>query len=118
MAIDYSFAMTQAASTHPEAPVPAFVADAGKLPFRDAAADCAVAFMCLHDIDNVVAAIAEMSRILQPGGKLVFAIVHPLNSAGDFERGDASAAPPYVIQDAYTEARGTTPMSAAGTASR
>lgn len=105
MALDYSFTMAQAASTHPDAPVPSIVAYASKLPMQDAAADCAVAFMCLHDIDDVAGVIVELGRVLQAGGALVIAIVHPLNSAGGFDRSDPGRLPPYVIQDAYTEAR-------------
>jgi len=97
--------MTQSAATHPQEPVRAVVADAANLPVPDAAADCAVAFMSLHDIDDVVPAIAEIGRILAVGGKLVMAIVHPLNSAGYFERDAADPKPPYIIRDAYTEAR-------------
>jgi ubiquinone/menaquinone biosynthesis C-methylase UbiE len=105
LAIDRSLTMSQSAATHPEEPVPAVVADAVNLPVPDAAADCAVAFMSLHDIDNVVPAIAEIGRILAVGGKLVMAIVHPLNSAGYFDRDAAGPKPPYIIRDAYTEAR-------------
>src|SRR3954447_311856 len=105
LAIDRSLTMTQSAATHPQEPVPAVVADAVNLPVPDAAADCAVAFMSLHDIDNVVPAIAEIGRILSVGGKLVLAIVHPLNSAGYFDRDAPRLKPPYIIRDAYTEAR-------------
>jgi SAM-dependent methyltransferase len=105
LAIDRSSTMIRSAATHPEEPVPAVVADAVNLPLPDAAADCAVAFMSLHDIDNVVPAIAEIGRILATGGKLVMAIVHPLNSAGDFDRDAAGPKPPYIIPDSYTEAR-------------
>lgn len=97
--------MSRSAATHPEEPVPAVVADAVNLPLPDAAADCAVAFMSLHDIDDVVPAIAEIARILAVGGELVMAIVHPLNSAGSFDRDAAGPKPPYLIRDAYTEAR-------------
>jgi SAM-dependent methyltransferase len=106
LAIDRSLTMSRSAATHPEEPVPAVVADAVNLPLPDATADCAVAFMCLHDIDNVVSAIAEIGRILTAGGKLVIAIVHPLNSAGSFDQDGAK--PPYVIRDAYTKARSYT----------
>lgn len=105
LAIDRSPTMVRSAATHPEEPVPAVVADAVNLPLPDAVADCAVAFMSLHDIDNVVPAIAEIGRILAVGGKLVMAIVHPLNSAGDFDRDAADPNPPYIIPDSYTEAR-------------
>lgn len=61
------------------------VADAARLPFDDAAADLAVAFMSLHDVDDIPAAIYEIGRILQPGGVACLAMVHPVNSAGRFE---------------------------------
>jgi ubiquinone/menaquinone biosynthesis C-methylase UbiE len=105
LALDRSFAMVRSAATHAEAPLAAVVADAVKLPLPDAAADCVVAFMSLQDIDNVTAAIAEIGRVLAVGGKLVMAIVHPLNSAGDFDRTAGSASPPFVIEGAYTQAR-------------
>jgi ubiquinone/menaquinone biosynthesis C-methylase UbiE len=99
LAVDRSPTMIRSAATHPEEPVPAVVADAVNLPLPNAAADCAVAFMSLHDIDDVVPAIAEIGRILTPGGKLVMAIVHPVNSAGRFEQGDGPQ-PPFVIFEA------------------
>ena len=105
LAVDRSLTMSRSAATHPDVPVPAVVADAVNLPVPDAAADCAVAFMSLHDIDNVVPAIAEIGRILAAGGKLVMAIVHPLNTAGHFDRTAAGPRPPFVIRDAYTEPR-------------
>ena len=60
------------------------VADAASLPFDDGVADLAVAFMSLHDVDDMPAAVGEMSRVLGPGGVLCLAIVHPINSAGQF----------------------------------
>jgi SAM-dependent methyltransferase len=75
------------------------VADAARLPLDDACADLAVAFMSLHDIDAMPAAVLEAARILEPGGKLCFAIVHPINSAGDFEQKAADA--PFVIKRDY-----------------
>ena len=76
-----------------------YVADAAALPLDDASADLAVAFMSLHDIDAMPLAICEIARILEPGGKLCFAIVHPLNSAGSFEHQGADA--PFVIKGDY-----------------
>ncbi|WP_026872030.1 class I SAM-dependent methyltransferase [Inquilinus limosus] len=74
-------------------------ADAAALPLEDASADLAVAFMSLHDIDAMPAAVREIARILEPGGKLCLAIVHPINSAGRFERRTADA--PFVIEGDY-----------------
>jgi SAM-dependent methyltransferase len=61
------------------------LADAGALPLDDASADLAIAFMSLHDIDSMPAAVREVARVLEPGGRLCVAIVRPINSAGRFE---------------------------------
>jgi SAM-dependent methyltransferase len=61
------------------------LADAGALPLDDASADLAIAFMSLHDIDSMPAAVREVARVLEPGGRFCVAIVHPINSAGRFE---------------------------------
>jgi SAM-dependent methyltransferase len=54
-------------------------ADAGAIPLDDGAVDLVVAFMSLHDMDDPAAAIGECARVLEPGGRLCAAIVHPLN---------------------------------------
>jgi len=75
------------------------IADAAALPLDDASADLVVAFMSLHDIDAMEAVLRDIARVLQPGGRLCFAIVHPINSAGRFERPAADA--PFVIAGDY-----------------
>jgi hypothetical protein len=55
--------------------------------------------MSLHDIDAMGPAIHEIARILESGGRLCFAIVHPINSAGRFERRAADA--PFIIKGDY-----------------
>jgi SAM-dependent methyltransferase len=57
------------------------VADAAALPFPDGQADLVVAFMSLMDVDDMVAAVRELARVLEPGGILALAVVHPINSA-------------------------------------
>jgi SAM-dependent methyltransferase len=57
------------------------VADAAVLPFADGAFDLVVAFMSLQDMDDPAAALTESARALEPGGRLVAAIVHPFASA-------------------------------------
>ncbi|MGH2850826.1 MAG: class I SAM-dependent DNA methyltransferase [Solirubrobacteraceae bacterium] len=54
-------------------------ASATALPWPPAIFDLAVAFMSLQDIDDPVAAIGELGRVIVPGGRLCIAIVHPLN---------------------------------------
>jgi SAM-dependent methyltransferase len=73
--------------------------DAAALPFEDAIADLAIAFMSLQDIEDMPAAVREAARVLEPGGRLCLAIVHPINSAGHFERDGADA--PFVIAGDY-----------------
>jgi SAM-dependent methyltransferase len=78
------------------------LADAAAVPFEDASADVAVALMSLHDIDAMPAAVREIARVLEPGGRLCLAIVHPINSAGRFETTAADA--PFVIKGDYLRA--------------
>ncbi len=60
------------------------VANAAKLPVQNDSADLVVSFMVLHDVDDLAACVGEMARILKPRGQCCVAIVHPLNSAGNF----------------------------------
>jgi SAM-dependent methyltransferase len=54
-------------------------AGAEDLPWPEDSFDLAVAFMSLHDMDDPASAIAEVARILEPGGRLCIATVHPFN---------------------------------------
>ena len=74
-------------------------ADAAKLPLADACCDLATAFMSLQDVDGPFAAVREMARVLEAGGRACIALVHPLNSAGRFV--DESATSPFVIRGTY-----------------
>ena len=42
--------------------------DAAQLPLATGSADCVIAFMSLHDVDDMEAAVDEIARILEPGG--------------------------------------------------
>ena len=77
------------------------VADATAIPLDDASVDLAVAFMSLHDMDAMPSVLKEVARVLEPGGRLCAAIVHPINSAGRFEGRSGDA--PYVIAGKYLE---------------
>jgi SAM-dependent methyltransferase len=78
------------------------VADAARLPFDDGAADLAIAFMSLQDVDDMPGAIHEAGRVVERGGAFCLSIVHPINSAGRFESLDADAR--FVIHNSYLEA--------------
>jgi SAM-dependent methyltransferase len=75
--------------------------DAARLPFPDRSADLAIAFMSLQDIEDASGAIREAARVLEPGGRFCFAIVHPFNSAGQFEGDDADS--PFVVRGSYLD---------------
>src|ERR1035437_7742108 len=79
------------------------VADAAALPIGDASVPLVTAFMSLQDVDDMPAAVREAARVLVPGGRLCLAIVHPINSAGDFETLEPDAA--FVIRGSYFERR-------------
>jgi SAM-dependent methyltransferase len=77
------------------------LADVAALPFAGGVFDCVIAFMSLQDVENLDATLHESSRVLQPGGRFCVAIVHPINSAGSFERNDAQS--PFIIAGSYLE---------------
>jgi SAM-dependent methyltransferase len=85
--------------------LPFKLADAAALPCEDGSADLAVLFMSLQDIDDMPGALGEAARVLEPGGRLCVAIVHPINSAGRFDLDEASS--PFTIRGSYLEAHRT-----------
>jgi SAM-dependent methyltransferase len=74
-------------------------ADAAALPLPDGSFDLVVAFMSLQDVENLDGAIGECARVLNGGGRLCLAVVHPINSSGTWERDDADS--PLVIGGSY-----------------
>jgi len=100
VAIDGALAMARACATH-EVAQPAVVADAARLPLPANSADLAIAFMSLQDVDDLEGAVREIGRILSPDGRLCLAIVHPLNSAGQFEGEAQGSDAPFVIRGPY-----------------
>lgn len=100
VAVDLSPTMLAAArEAAPE--LEAHVADAAELPFADATFDCVVAFMSFQDADDLEGAAREAARVLEPGGRLCIAVVHPLNSAGSFDGDDADSR--FTIAGSYLE---------------
>jgi len=97
-AVDLSPTML-AAAKEADPDLEAHLADAADLPFDDASFDLVVAFMSLQDVSDMEGAIAEAARVLEPGGRLCLAVVHPFNSAGRFAGDDASS--PFVVEGSY-----------------
>lgn len=80
------------------------LADAAHLPLAAGAADLAVAFMSLQDMDDMTGAVREIARVLEPGGGLCLAVVHPINSArGSTRRPEHDG--PFAIQNDYFASR-------------
>jgi ubiquinone/menaquinone biosynthesis C-methylase UbiE len=53
-------------------------AAAARLPFRDHTFDAVVACLVFEHIEDVDDAIAEVARVLEPGGRFLFFLNHPL----------------------------------------
>jgi SAM-dependent methyltransferase len=90
-----------AAAKEKDPSIPICLADAAVLPFSSGSFDCVVAFMSLQDVDDFRRAIGETARVLRAGGWMCIAIVHPLNSAGEFVDEDPGS--PFVIKGSYLE---------------
>lgn len=78
-------------------------AKAERLPFVDGAFDLVVSYLTLIDIDGFEAAIAEMARVLKPGGSLLIANLNSFNTAGGWHKRDDGARE-FVLDD-YMVAR-------------
>ena len=102
VSFDASTSMARLAARHDE-PQPVVVADASSLPVRDDAADLAVAFMSLQDIEDVAGAVREIGRVLRVGGRLCLAVAHPVRSAGGFAGREAVSA--FTIAGSYFDER-------------
>jgi ubiquinone/menaquinone biosynthesis C-methylase UbiE len=68
------FLRAKAAEAAPGAPVPVRVVDAlaDRLPFEDSSFDAAVAAQVLCSVPSQAAALAELRRVVRPGGELRF----------------------------------------------
>ena len=102
LGIDGSPTLARLARTHDE-PLRTMVGDAAALPLPDAIADQAIAFMSLQDVDDLQGAVQELGRVLQPGGALCIAILHPLSTAGEFA--DETFDSPFVVTRSYPQPR-------------
>jgi SAM-dependent methyltransferase len=65
------------AAREPDPRLEVHVADARAMPLDDGAADLCVASMMLLNVDDLDAVIAEVARVLAPGGRFCFSTTHP-----------------------------------------
>ncbi|MBF6063431.1 class I SAM-dependent methyltransferase [Nocardia terpenica] len=84
--------------------LPVVRADAGVLPIRDASVAAAVAIMVHTDMPDYMSVVAEVARVLRPGGRFVHIGVHPCFCGGFADRSNAEA---IVIRPGYAETHWT-----------
>jgi SAM-dependent methyltransferase len=75
------------------------IATGDRLPFRDAGFDIVVMYNVLMDVDDMPATMAEVARVLEPGGRLCACVTHPMIDVGRFEGREADAR--FVIDGDY-----------------
>ncbi|MCP3802213.1 class I SAM-dependent methyltransferase [Allokutzneria sp. A3M-2-11 16] len=76
---DFSTTMVELARQRLGADADLRVADiAAPLPYPDAAFDDVIASLVLHYLEDWDAPLAELRRILKPGGRLIMAVNHPI----------------------------------------
>ncbi|GIF95936.1 class I SAM-dependent methyltransferase [Catellatospora citrea] len=80
--------------------LPVAVADAARLPFADNTLPAAVCVLISTDVPDYGAVIAEVGRVLRPGGRFVHLGVHPC-FVGAFA--DWSDRPRVVVDERYTD---------------
>ncbi|HLL31903.1 MAG TPA: methyltransferase domain-containing protein [Allosphingosinicella sp.] len=103
LGIDPTRALIEAARRrHPEGDYR--VGRAESLPFADGSFDLVVSYLSLVDIEQIVPAVAEMARVLAPGGRLLLANLASHNSAGRWLK-DGRGRPIGFLIDRYLEER-------------
>jgi SAM-dependent methyltransferase len=83
-------------SAPPATRIPVVVGDAAALPFDDGLFDLVVSYDSLIDVEDLPVAVAEVGRVLRPGGRFCGCVPHPFSEASVFERGADDVA--FVVQ--------------------
>lgn len=76
-------------------------AQAEALPFADGVFDRVVVYNVLMDVADMPAAVAEMARVLAPGGAATISIVHPFAEACEVAPDDPDAT--FVVTGSYLD---------------
>src|SRR5215469_3775633 len=86
--IDSSAKMLELARQRLGASADLHLADLGSpLPFADGAFDDVIASLVLHYLEDWTAPLAELRRVLTPGGRLIVSVEHPFSSQMQAGRG-------------------------------
>jgi len=56
------------------------------MPIASQSMDCVVSGLALGDVADLATAIAELARVLRPGGRLLYSVVHPAGAAEGWSR--------------------------------
>jgi ubiquinone/menaquinone biosynthesis C-methylase UbiE len=81
------------------------VGSAEKLPYADAMFDVVASSLVLHYLKDLNPPLQEISRVLKPGGDLIFTMHHPLQESMDYPSIHDERPPiakPYFNNDRYT----------------
>jgi malonyl-CoA O-methyltransferase len=97
--IDISPAMLAIAADKPGLGGRLIAADATALPIRAACADLVLCTLTLGHLGNPMAAMQELSRILEPGGSLILTDFHPAAAAAGWRRTFRSDGRVYEIEN-------------------
>ncbi|NUT32680.1 MAG: class I SAM-dependent methyltransferase [Hamadaea sp.] len=93
---DVSAAMVDMARQRLGADADLHVADLSEpLPFADAAFDDVVASLVLHYLEDWSGPLAELRRVLKPGGRLMVSVMHPAGYALTYPKADYFAVTQY-----------------------
>jgi ubiquinone/menaquinone biosynthesis C-methylase UbiE len=88
--------------------VPLHVADLGQpLPFADDAFDDVIASLVLHYLEDWSAPLAEIRRILKPGGRLILSVNHPFVHAVNYPTEDNFALRQYSEEFEFAGTKAT-----------
>ena len=61
-------------------------ADLRALPFDAMSIDLVVCGLALGDLDDIELALTEIARVLRPGGRVIYSVVHPAGEAAGWSR--------------------------------
>ncbi|MDU0294810.1 class I SAM-dependent methyltransferase [Saccharothrix longispora] len=79
------------------------LADAAGLPLPDGGFDLVVAYNVLMDVDDLPGTVAEIGRVLEPGGRLCLSITHPITNTGSRRGGLFVLDRPYFGRHRFEE---------------